>query len=71
MDTGATEVLLIPQNSFNFLHEAIQQLANFGCDLGSFLTITAVSFDYFSANDNLPYVSWTPGTPAPSEVYNW
>lgn len=64
-------VSIYATNSFTFVDDMIQQLADYGCDLGAFLQIYATSYDYIAKVGVAPTeVDWVDGQ-TNEEVYNW
>lgn len=62
-------VVVSSQDSYWFVNNLVQNLADFGCVTETFIRTYASSFDYFTSSSSAPLVKWS--SVPPLSVYDW
>lgn len=70
-DFGIGDVIVTASDSYSFLNTLLINLADFGCELQTFLQVYATAFSYISNGTATEVVSWEAGGPANPIVYQW
>jgi len=65
-------VVVDAQDSYWFVNNLVQNLADFGCETETFIQTYASSFDYFtSSSSSASLVQWSSTSVPPSSVFDW